>query len=750
MTAAAATVPSIPTSKVRTACALVVFITSLLLYALTLAPTVTLVDSGELIVAARSLGVAHPPGFPLYVLLAHIATLVPIGNVAVRVNFASALFAALASAVVALVVLEAMITGPFSVAGIARKKADRSKRRKKPAAQPQSDKEPAPQSSFVLVVSCLVSGFLFAFSHTLWAYATIAEVYTLNSLLILIIFLLMFRWRRGFAEATRRQSGAGSREGERVVALSSDAGATSNYRSSPARPVAPLPPPVNAPSPFRPVTLSPSYGSLYAAAFLFGIALGVHHVTVGLMLPAFAALVFATHGIGFFISRRLIYAALFAFAGLFAVYAYLPLAASRSPLMNWGDPRTLERLWWQVSGKQYQVFLSFSLRTMASQFAGFIELAAREFGPWWVPAAPALAIAGLVAVFRRDKAIFWFLVFVIGADLAYALGYEIAEDKDAYYLPAFIAMAIAAGFGTEWFIKKVVSARLISKAPRSIAAALVLLVPIAALAGNLPYDNRSRYFIARDYIDNILSTIEPGGMLLTRDWQVYSPMLYVREIEHRRDDAVVIDVNQLRRSWYYDYLSRVYPATIEQASAQVEAFLEDLRHWEHDPDLYQRDLVLNQRINSRFYEMILAFVINHIRSAPVYVTLDIAGNRDGPDAELTKSLAGLYQFVPQGLVFQVTTDREFRQPADSQLIMRGLADGTIKFDENDVVKLKVLPVYVIMSYNRGRYLAANGRHEQAIESYRQSLALNPTFSLAQQALNESLNAMRKGAANKTQ
>jgi len=750
MTAAAPTITSIQTSKVRPACALLVFITSLVLYTWTLAPTVTLVDSGELIVAARSLGVAHPPGFPLYVLLAHLATLVSIGNVAVRVNFASALFAALASAVVALVVLEAMITWPFSVPGIARKKADRSKRRKKPAAQTQFYKDPAPQSSFVLVVSSLVSGLLLAFSRTLWAYATIAEVYTLNSLLILIIFLLMFRWRRAFIAAKRRQSGAGSREGERISALSSDAGATANYRLSSSRPAAPSPPGVVAPSPSRPVTLSLPHGSLYAAAFLFGIALGVHHVTVGLMLPAFAALVFATAGIGFFISRRLIYAALFAFAGLFAVYAYLPLAASRSPIMNWGDPRTIERLWWQVSGKQYQVFFSFSLRTMASQFAGFIELAAREFGPWWLPAGPALTIAGLVAVFRRDKAMFWFLALVIGADLAYSLGYEIAEDKDAYYLPAFIAMTIAAGFGTEWLINKVVSARWTSKAPRSIAAALVLLAPIAALAGNLSYDNRSRYFIAQDYIDNILSTIEPGGMLLTRDWQVYSPMLYVREIERRRDDAVVIDVNQLRRSWYFDYLRRAYPSMIEQASDQVEAFLEDLRHWERDPDLYQRDLVLNQRINSRFFEMILAFVTNHIRAAPVYVTLDIAGNRDGPDAELTKSLAGLYQFIPQGLVFQVTTDREFRQPADSQLITRGLADGTIKFDEDDVVKLKVLPVYVTMSYNRGRYLAVNGRHEQAIESYRQSLALNPTFSLAQQALNESLNAMRKGAANKTQ
>jgi len=711
-----------------------------------------LVDSGELIVAARSLGVAHPPGFPLYVLLAHLATLVPIGSVAVRVNFASALFAALASAVLALSIIEAMTTTGFPISGrAARRKLERSKRGKPGA--PALLNDGAPRSSFVLVVSCLVSGLLLAFSRTLWAYATIAEVYTLNSLLILTIFLLMFRWRRLFIEWQRRQSEARSQDDDRKSALIFDAAATPSDRLS--RPVAPSPPHPVAPSPSRliapsfphPVARSSPHGSLYAAAFVFGLALGVHHVSVGLMLPAFAALVFATEGIGFFISRRLIYAALFAFAGLFLVYAYLPLAASRSPIMNWGDPRTLERLWWQVTGKQYQVFFSYSVGTMASQFVGFIKLAAREFGPWWLPAVPALAIAGLVAVFRRDKAIFWFLALVIAADLAYSLGYEIAEDKDAYYLPALIAMTIAAAFGAEWFINKAISTLVASKAPRSIAAALVLLVPIAALAGNWSYDNRSRYFIAQDYVDNILSTVEPGGMLLTQDWQVYSPILYSQEIEHRREDAVVIDINQLRRSWYFDYLRRAYPETIEQASDQVEAFLEDLRQWDHDPDLYQRDLVLNQRINSRFYAMILAFVTNHIQAAAVYVTLDIAGNREGPDAELTKSLAASYQFVPQGLVFQVTTDREFQQPADPQLVMRGLADGTIKFEDDDVVKKKVLPVYVNMLYNRGRYLAAYGRHERAIEALKRSLDLNPRFTLAQQAMNESLNAIRRATPN---
>ena len=92
--------------KVRVVIAAAVFAASLATYYFTLAPTVTFVDSGELIAVAHTLGVAHPPGTPLYILLAHLAQLVPIGNVAARVNFASALFAAAAAALVALLVGE--------------------------------------------------------------------------------------------------------------------------------------------------------------------------------------------------------------------------------------------------------------------------------------------------------------------------------------------------------------------------------------------------------------------------------------------------------------------------------------------------------------------------------------------------------------------------------------------------------------------------------------------------------------------
>src|SRR5262245_58110304 len=530
------------------------------------------------------------------------------------------------------------------------KRKEKGKKGKKVSSSTQTP-ETVVQSPQLLAVVSVTSGLLFAFSHTLWSFATIAEVYTLNSLLILIIVLLIFRWRRAIIEAKRQQVDVVSVR-ESGKASPGLAGATQMSSSSPTRPVA------ASPDPF-----------LYAAAFFFGLGLGVHHVTVGLLVlpvlavvtalsgdfgvgfwlglllvPAVPVLVFATEGMSFFRSRRLVYAALFGFAGLL-IYAYLPLAASTSPIINWGDPRTFERLLWHVTGKQYQVFFSFSLETMARQFGLFIKLLSNEFGPTWFPAAPLLAIVGLTRIFRGDKGLFWFLTLLILGDVVYSLNYEIAEDKGAYYLPAFIAIVVAAGFGAEWVIAKVISARPGWNIASYTAVALIFIVPGAALTSNLPYNIRSRYFIAADYTDNILSTIEPGGMLLTRDWQVYSPMLYFREIEHRRTDVIAIDINQLRRSWYFDYLKRVYPETIEQAEAKVDAFLEDLTHWEHDPDLYQRDVSLNQRINTRFYDMILAFVSNQVKSAPVYVTLDIAANRDDTDAELTKALANNYQIV---------------------------------------------------------------------------------------------------------
>src|SRR5512137_3222994 len=66
------------------------------IYLLTLAPSVTFFDSGEFITAIYSLGSAHSPGYPLFINYANPFTYLPFGNVAFRVNIATAISAAAA------------------------------------------------------------------------------------------------------------------------------------------------------------------------------------------------------------------------------------------------------------------------------------------------------------------------------------------------------------------------------------------------------------------------------------------------------------------------------------------------------------------------------------------------------------------------------------------------------------------------------------------------------------------------------
>src|ERR687896_988073 len=75
--------------------ALATFVLVLLVYVLTLAPTTAFWDTSEYIAAAKVLGIPHPPGNPLFVILAHVFGLLPLAaSYAVRIN----LFAAVTSA----------------------------------------------------------------------------------------------------------------------------------------------------------------------------------------------------------------------------------------------------------------------------------------------------------------------------------------------------------------------------------------------------------------------------------------------------------------------------------------------------------------------------------------------------------------------------------------------------------------------------------------------------------------------------
>ncbi len=130
---------------------------ALLVYTLTLAPTVTGEDAGELAAAAYTLGIPHPTGYPLWCLLAKLAIkAVPAGEVVWRAALVSAVFGALTAAVTVLLTLE-----------------------------------------FTQRHGCAVAAALgLAFSRELWEQSVIAEVYTLNAFILALCALWLLRWRK--------------------------------------------------------------------------------------------------------------------------------------------------------------------------------------------------------------------------------------------------------------------------------------------------------------------------------------------------------------------------------------------------------------------------------------------------------------------------------------------------------------------------------------------------------------------------
>ena len=126
------------------------------LYLMTLAPTVLyfttdMRDAPVLPVSAYVLGIPQATGYPTYTILTHLFTYLPIGDVAYRVNLASAVFGTLA------------VVAVFFV-GLALSRR---------------------------VVAAAVGALAFGASGLFWSQAVIAEVYTLNALFVALVVLVL-------------------------------------------------------------------------------------------------------------------------------------------------------------------------------------------------------------------------------------------------------------------------------------------------------------------------------------------------------------------------------------------------------------------------------------------------------------------------------------------------------------------------------------------------------------------------------
>ncbi|MBU8892610.1 MAG: DUF2723 domain-containing protein [Bacteroidales bacterium] len=150
----------------------VVFLIAATVYLLTIEPTTSFWDCGEFIATAFKLEVGHPPGAPLFMIIARVFSLFAgdVSNVAKMVNAMSGL----ASAFTILFLF-------WTITHLAKKMFP-------------NDKELTTGQLIVVIGSGIVGALTYTFSDTFWFSAVEGEVYALSSLFTAIVFWAILKW----------------------------------------------------------------------------------------------------------------------------------------------------------------------------------------------------------------------------------------------------------------------------------------------------------------------------------------------------------------------------------------------------------------------------------------------------------------------------------------------------------------------------------------------------------------------------
>ncbi|HYH79372.1 MAG TPA: DUF2723 domain-containing protein [Longimicrobium sp.] len=524
-TAAVDAGPNRPPYLLALAAALAVFA----LYAFTLAPTTAFWDTSEYIATSHILGIPHPPGNPLFVLLARAwdILLTPTGlSTAVRINLFSAFMSAGTAFFWYLMVHR--ILGFFD------------------------GREP------VRRVGAAVSVLMSATAFTVWNQSNVNEkVYTVSMFTIAALSWLAFLWRDHVEEHRALRGGGGSRlhdDNVLVLMVFMLALSVGNHL------MAFLATPAVLLFIFLVRPRSFTNWRLYAFAVVFGmLGLSVH-----LLLSARAGLQPIINEAN--PSCPSVGSALLSIAGFgsikfpgFCENLYASLAREQ-----YAKPPIFQRQapFWAQLANYFQYF--------DWQWARSISGSTGYFGAGRIFITllfTALGGYGALEHFRRDKKSFAYVAVLFGTMsigltiyMNFKYGYmqvqhlglspDMAEvrERDYFFLVSFSMWGLWVGIGLTALWLQLSEA--MGGARKLWPASAVLALALIPLALNWSYASRRGDYAARDLAYNLLQSVEPYGVLFTNGDNDTFPLWYLQEVEGIRKDVTVIVLSYLNTEWY--------------------------------------------------------------------------------------------------------------------------------------------------------------------------------------------------------
>jgi len=560
-------------------------------YLFTMAPSVVQIDSGELAAVQSTLGIAHPTGYPLFTIVGYLFSLIPFPFTKIfQMNLLASIFCS-ASVGVFVYTVKLMLDN----LGLFNPKENVKKQKvKKIKKKDKSKKKIVTANDNVIpdnvkYLSAVFGGLILAFSKTFWFQSTSVEVYSLHLLLITLIILFLLK---AF-----------------ISSVSNDK-------------------------------------IFQWIIFAFFLALGfTNHMTTLLILPGVTYFYFLRYGLNSSSLKRVGLMILFFIPVLIILYSYLPIRASQSPLLNWGNPIDLERILQHISGKQYQVWLFSSTAAAKKQFVYFVETLPVEFSITLI-----IAAIGLFAAFIKAKRFFIFLLITFLSTILYSINYDI-HDIDSYFLLAYISLAFFTVFGVLKLYE------LTGKNKNVFILPVILLVTLVIQSySNFYKVNQHGIYTFEDYTKAVLNSTTEKSIIFSYQWDYFiSCSYYYQNVEDYRKDVAVIDKELLRRSWYYNQLSNTFPDLFDGVQNDVNEFLTALVPFERSENFD------SQKLETHFRRIMTGLVATNIDEKDFYVAPEIF-EREMQRGEFV--LPEGYTLMPDLFLFKVVKGNQYYPASD--------------------------------------------------------------------------------------